>query len=82
MCWRRTRGCGDEESANTRRMRLLLLNVPGARSYEELRTDVDGNVLASFNDAAKARHLFPSDKGLVNLFAKVVQVMGGNTVTS
>ncbi|XP_074603972.1 uncharacterized protein LOC141857378 [Brevipalpus obovatus] len=41
-------------------IRVLLLHVTGAKSFEDLRTH-DGIVHASFRDAAEARHLLEDD---------------------
>jgi hypothetical protein len=41
-------------------LRVLLNHVPGATSYEELRT-VDGQVMPSFRDAAEKRGLIEAD---------------------
>ena len=41
-------------------LRLLLLHVPGARSFEEVKT-VDGVVATSFRDACLQRHLLADD---------------------
>ncbi|XP_060129913.1 uncharacterized protein LOC132592021 [Zootoca vivipara] len=53
-------------------MRLLLLHVPGAISFEDLRT-VNGNIYPSFQDAAKERGLINDDQVWENTLEDAIQ---------
>ena len=50
-------------------LRLLLLHVPGATSFEHLRT-VDGEVMPTFKDACLRRHLLADDADFDNTIAE------------
>ena len=46
-------------------LRVLLLMVPGATSYEYLRTSADGTVCSTFLEACNKRHLLDNDTAWV-----------------
>ena len=53
-------------------LRLLLLHVPGARSYEELRT-IDGELCESFRTACIQLHLLADDTEYANAIQEASQ---------
>lgn len=53
-------------------LRLLLLHIPGARSYDDLRT-VNGELLESFRDACIQLHLLADDTEYANAMNEASQ---------
>lgn len=60
-------------------LRLLLNVVPGAKSYEELRT-FDGHLYESFRDARNARGMLGEDSEWEDAVVEAAQWASGNTV--
>ncbi len=54
-------------------MRLLLLNIPGAKSFEHLRT-VDGHIFNTFHEAAAELKLLADDKEWFQTLSEAISI--------